>query len=428
MKKRIFNNWLLKLASVVCAMMLWFVVYNSEDPVEYGRFYNVQVTFENTEVLEKEGKVYQVLDNSDVIDSVSVRANRSVINDLSKDDIHVVADFNNYKMDGTIELEFSSERHSAGEIEFNASSDVLKLFVENKAEASPYIHVETIGEPADGYLVYSANTTQNRINVSGGASVVERISKAVAIVDVSDAMGDINTSIDLVLYDKEGSEISVENLEMSMKTVATSVVIYPTKTVPVRYEISGEPAEDFVVTGEVAYGVTEVEIMGRSSYLAKLPELVISGEEMSIEGSAENAVLHIDLDDYLPTGVYRVNRANNDGKTSVTVEIVPIIEQKFTLLAKQVSVMNVPDDHFADRVLDTAEFEVIIRGAQHLLRELDGTKLQGSIDFEAWMAENDYKELGEGKVYLITPGFDLGEEYEVISVEAIEIVAGKKEE
>ena len=428
MKKRFFNNWILKLTSVVCAMLLWFVVYNSEDPVEFGRFYNVPVTFENTEVLEKEGKVYEVLSNSDVINSIRVQAKRSVINDMTKDDIHVVADFNKMKMDGTIELEIYSQRHTQGEIDFESSSDELKLFVEPKASTSPYIFVETIGKPAEGYIIFDTSTSQNRINVSGGKSIIDRIVKAVAVVDVTGATGDISTYVELDLYGKDGAEISTDRLDMNVKSAVTTVTIYPTKTVPVRYEIIGTPAENHVTTGQVIYDVTEVELVGKPSTLSRVSEIVVKGEEISIEGAEESVILNLDLDNYLPSGIYRTDRAMNDGRTSVEVEIVPIIEQEFTLLAKQVILTNIPDKHFADRTLDTAEFTVTIRGAEHLLAGLDSTKIKGTINFSEWMSDNNLERLGVGTVYKIVPKFDLGEEFEVVDSESIDVVAGIAEE
>ena len=428
MKKRFFNNWILKLTSVVCAMLLWFVVYNSEDPVEFGRFYNVPVTFENTEVLEKEGKVYEVLSNSDVINSIRVQAKRSVINDMTKDDIHVVADFNKMKMDGTIELEIYSQRHTQGEIDFESSSDELKLFVEPKASTSPYIFVETIGKPAEGYIIFDTSTSQNRINVSGGKSIIDRIAKAVAVVDVTGATGDISTYVELDLYGKDGAEISTDRLDMNVKSAVTTVTIYPTKTVPVRYEIIGTPAENHVTTGQVIYDVTEVELVGKPSTLSRVSEIVVKGEEISIEGAEESVILNLDLDNYLPSGIYRTDRAMNDGRTSVEVEIVPIIEQEFTLLAKQVILTNIPDKHFADRTLDTAEFTVTIRGAEHLLAGLDSTKIKGTINFSEWMSDNNLERLGVGTVYKIVPKFDLGEEFEVVDSESIDVVAGIAEE
>lgn len=424
MKKQIFNNWILKLVSVVCAMMLWIIVYNSEDPVEFVRFYNVPVEFENTDVLEKDGKVYEVLGNTDVISSIRVRAKRSVTSDLSKSDIRVVADFKNMKMDGTIELEVYCNRYSKGEIEFELSSKELKLFAESKVEASPFIYVETVGTPKDGYMVYDAKTTHNRMTVSGGKSIVERIDKAVALVDVSGASGDIITYVDIALYDVNGAVISTEKLDMNVEYEQATVYIFPTKTVPVRYEISGTPAENYVTTGNVTYETEEIAVMGRAATLASFSEIVVKGEEVSVEGAEGNVTLNLDLDKYLPSGVYRVDKDTHNGRVTVDVEVVPIIEQEFEIQASQVEVMNIPNKYFADITLDTAQFTVTVRGAQHLIAQLDKSQIEGTIDIEEWIEENSIKVLEAGTVYKIIPKFDLGEELEVVASETIDIVVG----
>ena len=424
MKKQIFNNWILKLVSVVCAMMLWIIVYNSEDPVEVVRFYNVPVEFENTDVLERDGKVYEVLGNTDMISSIRVRANRSVTSDLNKSDIRVVADFKNMKMDGTIELEVFCTRYSKGEIEFELSAKELKLFAESKIEASPFIYVETIGKPADGYMIYDAKTTHNRMTVSGGKSIVERIDKAVALVDVSGAKGDIITYVDLVLYDHNGAAISTEKLSMNVEYEQATVNIFPTKTVPVAYEISGTPAEGYVVTGNVAYETEALLVMGRPATLSSVSEILIKGEDVSIEGAEGNVSLTLDIDNYLPTGIFRADKDSHNGRINVEVEVVPIIEKEFELKASQVEIVNVPNKHFADRTSDAEVFTVIIRGAQHLLEQIDESKLKGSIDILKWMNENDELEVGEGTVYEILPNFDLEEEFTVVTSETIDVVIG----
>lgn len=427
MKKRIFDNWILKLVSVVCAVLLWIIVYNSEDPVEFERFYNVQVMFENTDVLAKEGKVYEVLENSDVIRTISVQAKRSVMDELSADDIHVVADFNNMKMDGTIELEAYSERHANGEITFKLSSSEVKLFVENKTTKQLSLILETQGEVAEGYIVGTTKLSQNRFSISGGESVVKQVSKAVAVVDITNATEDISTSVAVKLYDENGIEISTDKLSMTMETVNATVEVLATKTVPIVYEISGEVAEGYVATGEVTYGAAELLIAGKPSALAHVSEIVVDGEELSVEGAEEDVVLNINLESYLPSDVSRADKTISRW-VEVVVKVVPIIEQKFTLAAKQVTIKNVPEEHYADRTLDTEEFTITVRGAQHLVEQLDESTFMGTIDITAWMKQNNFTELGIGTVYEIVPEFDLGEEFEVVSVEPIDVVAGIVEE
>ena len=81
MKKKIFHNWGLKLGSLVLAFVLWLLVIQIGDPKETEVFRNIQVKLINTELLDQQNKVYEVLDNTDKV-SVTVRAPQSVINSL----------------------------------------------------------------------------------------------------------------------------------------------------------------------------------------------------------------------------------------------------------------------------------------------------------------------------------------------------------
>lgn len=67
MRKKIFHNWGLKLASLLLASLIWFLVAEFGDPIVPVSFPNVRVILKNTEQLEKENKVYEVLDHTDTV-------------------------------------------------------------------------------------------------------------------------------------------------------------------------------------------------------------------------------------------------------------------------------------------------------------------------------------------------------------------------
>ena len=67
MKKLLTRNLGLKLASLVLAFVLWFLVAQIYDPKDTVTFNNIQVRLINTDLLEQEGKVYEVLDNSNLV-------------------------------------------------------------------------------------------------------------------------------------------------------------------------------------------------------------------------------------------------------------------------------------------------------------------------------------------------------------------------
>ena len=62
MTKKIMHNWVLKLASLALAMVLWFVVVQIEDPPDTKTFSNVTVKLVNTDLLRQENKVYEIGD------------------------------------------------------------------------------------------------------------------------------------------------------------------------------------------------------------------------------------------------------------------------------------------------------------------------------------------------------------------------------
>lgn len=425
MKNHIFQNWILKLLSVVCAIVLWTSIYNVNDLAESKRLYNVPVTFINTQVITDKGQVYEVLDNTDVLKYITISSTRSVINDLKDSDINVEADFSKMKLDGTIELKIYSDRHN-DDITFKPSKEEVKLLIENKVDKYLALEMQCVGEPAAGYIVGSSKLAQNRITVSGAESVIESIDKAVAMVDVTDISGDIFSFADITLYDEAGQEISKDKIEMTAKTVSATVEIWATKTVPIRYEAEGTVAEGNVATGEIISETNELLIAGKESILSSVTEIVVSGEEMYYEDADEDVKKVIDIDKYLPAGVSRASKQGN-GYVSVTILIAPVVDKEYTLPMGQITLENVPQGYSMKHVLDSAEFVVTLHGSQYLLNALRSDDIQGKIDIADWMETEGIRRLEDGMVYKVVPVYELGEGLTVTSSEPIELIANKLE-
>lgn len=426
MKNRIFDNWILKLASVVIAVALWIVALVINDPADSRRMTNVPVTFINTEVITENGKVFEVLDGTDTIRSITINATRSVIDDLEDKDIRVEADFSKMKLDNTVEIKFYSDRHNDS-ITFRPSSSELKLSVENKIERYYSLEVELIGEPKDGYIIGSSKLDKNRISVSGAASRVKNVDRAIAVVDITDTSGDIFTYADIVLLDDNGDEISRDHLDVNMKTVGTTVEILKTKTVPVIYESEGLAAEGFVTTGEVTGGVSELTIAGKESLISVITEIKVAGEELYFEDAEEDVVVEVDLDDYLPDGIIRADKQGN-GRTNVTVQIAPVIDKEYTIETGRIRIENIPEGYSVKPVLASAEVVVTVRGSKHLIDGLTADDLTGTFDVAAWMQERGMSRLGREEVYKVDPAYELGEGLEVTATTPIEIISNVLED
>ena len=418
MKKRIFNNWVLKLSSVAIAVVLWVVVYNINDPVHTSTIRNVPVTFINTEAITDKEQVYEVLGGTDVVRSISMTATRSILDGLESGDINVEADFSKMKLDGTVEIKIYSDRHNDA-ITFKPSSSEVKLLVEDKVERYFSLEVQVNGAPKEGYMVGAT--------VSGAESKVGVISKAKAVVDITDTSGDIFSYANIVLYDSEGEEVSKDKISMNMRTVGTTVEILKTKTVPITYASEGVASEGYVTTGEVTSDVNEITIAGKESVISSITEIAVEGEALYFTEAEGNVALTVDLDDYLPAGIIRADKKGN-GRVEVMVHVAPIIEKEFRIPMGQIQIENVPEGYSVVHVLGSTEIPIVVRGAEHLLKELNTDVIKGSFDVTAWMEANNLTKLKNQEAYIVEPVYEVSEDYEVISTAPIEIIANVLEE
>ena len=424
MKNRIFHNWKLKITSVVCAVVLWIIIYSIADPAASKTMYNVPVNLINTEAITDKNQVYEVLDDTDVVRRIAIHSTRSVIDSITDSDISVEADFSKMKLDGTIELRITSARYNDS-ITFKPSTDEMKVSVEDRKERYLTLSVDHIGEPKDGYIVGNSKTAQNRISVSGAQSVIESIDKAVAVVNITDTTSDIVAYADIVLLDKEGDEIPRERVDISMKNVSTTVEILATKTVPVVYEMSGEAAEGYFATGEVEGKVTELKIAGKETALTQVTEIVVSGEALSVEGATETVITEVNLEDYLPTGIFILDEQGSE-RVEVAIPIVPIVEKEYTTLRMgQTQVINVPDGYSVEHILKSADLTIVVRGPEHLVEMLSPADVTGTIDMAAWLELNERTELKDEETLSIKAVYNISEYIQVIDSTPIELIAKK---
>ena len=144
MKNRLTRNIGLKLASVFLAVVLWLVVNAINNPTVPQGYYNIPVKLLNTDLITKSGQVYEVMDGTDVISRVTVRAPRSVINQLKEENIIATADVNDISSLDTIAIKLSTDRFGRDINSITGSIDTVKLKIENEKYITVYAHCSEI--------------------------------------------------------------------------------------------------------------------------------------------------------------------------------------------------------------------------------------------------------------------------------------------
>lgn len=424
-RSMLFSHWLLKLVSLFLAFALWFVVVSTDDPVAEKSFQNVKVTLLNTNLLTDNDQIYEVLDNTDVLRSVTFDAPLSVRREIQSSDIIAEADLTNLTVTNTVEIKFSCPKYSSQVQNISGNIEYVRLNIEDKASKWIDIYYNVMGEVAENYIVGNISLDQNRLQIQGPKSAIEEISRAEIDVDVTGISRTSTTSSEIRLVDQDGNEVIRESVVKSLDTVVAKVEVWNTKEVSVIYEYTGTPAEGYQVTGEVETSVDTVKIAGPSQLLNNVTELRVNPEDLDITDADTDYEKTLHLKDYLPTGI-AFAEAGFDDTAIVVVKIEEIVERRIALQAENLRVINVPEG-MTWEINGSTTSPLIVRGLDAYVALLQSSTLQGTVDVAAWMEEMDMTELPEG-IYSLPVTVSLLEQQELVSTPAVTLSFTRQEE
>lgn len=399
MKNRLTRNWGLKIASFLSAALLWLVVTNINDPIVSYRVADVPVTIRNANLITDRGQVYEVLDGTDTIDTVTVSAPRSIIDALDKSNIVAVADINDLTSVDTVPIKLSTNKYNDKLDSIRGNIDNVRLSIEEKLTKSLQIRPVTTGEVREGYMVGDATTDQNLIQISGPQSVIAQVAKAQAEVDVSGFTSKIGTDSDIRLYDEEGREIKASNIEKSITKVRVNVEILELKALPVVCEVTGTPEEGYQYTGEITFSKGTVTVAARSQILENVEAIEIPAGVLDVTDASENVTVLVDLNEYLPDGVALAEN-NFVGRINVTAGIEPERERAVRVPVGRILFEGLPDNYQAVITEPANECSIMLTGLQGALNEVTPEDVTATVDLEAWMAREEMEELTEGSYWI----------------------------
>ena len=411
MKKELTHNLGLKLASLVLAFVLWFLVAQIYDPKDTVTFNNIQVRLINTELLDEEGKVYEVLDNSNLV-RVTVTGPQSIVkSELRRSDIVAEADMSKLTDINTIAITYYCENVSNDSVEIKGNHDSVRLSVEDKTSKWIKLESNTIGEVASGYMIGNVTLDQTNIEVTGPKSAISQVDHAGVDINVTDSTSSLSANVDIKLYDADGNELTLESVKKNVNSAHMTVEVLATKEVPVEIEYMGVPEDGYMATGEVESSVPTVRIAGTASALVGISAITVPEERMNITGQSGDLVDIINLKEYLPSNVRLANKSF-DGKITATVYIEPIDTKDLTISADNISITGVPDGMEAEVTSTAEEYNITVSGLTRDVSILRDSSVTGVLDLNQWMEDNGLEELTPGN-YTIPVTFNLSEDITV---------------
>lgn len=410
LKGLLLDNWGLKLLSLALAFVLWFVVISVDDPVKEKTLTNIKVNLVNAEELEAKGMVWEVLDGTDILKSVTFDAPLSVREVIEASDIVAEADLGEITVAETVAIEFSCPKYNGQVTNITGNFANVKLSVEEKVSKWIDIKANIIGEVAEGYVIGNVSLEQNRLEIAGPESKIAEVARAVVDVNVAGVSnGTMSIRADIHLKDAQGNDVEYPSITKNTDSLRVTVDIHATKEIPIEYQVSGTPADGYLMTGVTEITPSKVLIAGTSTVLGRASKLTIPADAINVTGATGNLEQVIDLKNYLPSGAYFAED-DFDGKAYVTVYVEPEAEKGIPLDKDNLTILNVPESHVVNYPGNINMPMATLVGLEADLEKV--SELKGTIDVAAYMEILGMEEMVSG-IYALPVTLEIPEGLEL---------------
>ena len=382
MKKFLTNNIGLKLLSVLCAVILWVIVVNVDDPIITRVYSGIPVDVINGNSITAQGKTYEVDDDSDTI-SVAISANRSVIERLTKESIKATADLKNLTLMNTVPIEVRTTRYSEKIDSITSRTTNLSLIIEDRLDKQIKLSISTEGSVASGYIPGDIVPVVDVLKVSGPESKIKNIDRVEIVVDYAGMNESFTMSCPVTIYDVKGQVVDDPAIVVSKPEIRTSVEILEAKEIPVTAYYVGTAAAGFGATGTVICDPSSIVVAGKGTAFDTLSSVKIPDEILSIDGAFENATSVVNIKDYLPKGVVLADSLF-DGNITILAVIEPHDTMVVDLPVNHISVVNLPEGYTAHVVSGEDTIPIEVSGLADDIAQIAQAPITAQIDAQAF--------------------------------------------
>lgn len=385
MKEKITNNLSLKILSLIVAIFIWLLVINVDNPIITKTFTVTDVQLLNEAYIDADGKMCMRDEEQQPI-RVTIKAQRKILDDISVMDIRAVADLQQaVSLDTTpvmVPITASVGKIPAENIEVSPQN--LSLHIEDKETQEFVVTVTTNNtRPDKGYEIGNLISNPEKLRITGPTSLINKIDKVVASVNVNGAVADVTKETDVTVIDKNGEEFSSQDMSyLNVSKVYVSARLWKVRTdVKISAECSGSPAEGYQIES-VTTTPNVISVAGSDEALSALAEqnntIWIPADAIDVSGEDKDHEEKINISEYLPDGLKLTSDSSED--VFVHVNILPQGSSVCEIPTKNIKVENIPEGMQA--AFDAAQIEVRVKKTKEDMDDLREKDIKASIDLK----------------------------------------------
>ncbi len=358
------------LISLAASLILWTYVVTVVNTEMTETFYRVPVVFSGEDTLAECGLT--ITDGANSTITLQVTSSRSVIQQLSSENITVTVDVSKITAAGEFERGYVINYPNSvqpSNVSVNRKSPALISFTVEKL-VSAEIPVKTVfeGSVKDGYILESLTTNYNSITITGTKEQVEEVSHALIIVGDEEISSSISRNMNYTMMDQDNEPVDMTGVGVDVEKIKVAVNVVKYKEVPLVVEFTkGGGATEENVDWKV--NPSTITISGDEAALDDINKIVLNTLDMStlMEDTTQSYPI------VLPDGI-----KNESGQAEATVTIALSGLSTTTLRVSNFEFSNVPEGFDANAV--TKALSVTVRGPSNSISAVRNSDIRIEID------------------------------------------------
>ena len=371
--------------SLLIAVIFWFFVDSEQGHNTTQTYYNIPVEFiGETDTLPSRGLMLTT--GADATVDLELRGPRTVISDLSREDITLQVDLTSITATGTFSMTYDlllpDEIPRSSVTTERASRSTITVTIEELFEKTVPVKVSVAGEVADGYIYMAERmiAEPSKLTLSGREEDVDQVVSAQVMLDLSGATSSVNQEFDYILLDGQGNEVSGENITISSRRIEISAPVYLVKTLELTVDFTESPGSALEDLQDWYLGVTSIEVAGEAANLEGVDDILLATVDLSTLLSDTEMPLEITI----PAGCVNIS-----GITSTTLTILfkdTLETRAFTV--SNISAIGLSQTQNFSRM--TNSVEVLLRGDAQELEQVTADDIRIVVDLTPYEDNGTY--------------------------------------
>lgn len=302
--KRVRRHPFLKLTAVLIAILFWMIVIASDPTLERQKEMTATISVTGADTLRSRGYVVtDDLTSSPITVNITAKVTQGNYDRATAASFSPRLDLSQITSDGQQEVSFSAGYSTYGEIQsFEPKSMTVNVERYITRSRVPVV-VRVTGEMPQGLWRSATSCDPNLVSVSGPASLVEQVRRAVVelpLEGLSADMEDCQVTSPVTLETADGQTISSPLIRITFESVTVDSAsiecsVLPTRSVAVdaASAITGTPAHGYEV-GEIRVSPETVTVADSAEALKNLEAMFVQSP-VDVTGATEDLLVTVPL-------------------------------------------------------------------------------------------------------------------------------------